>query len=226
MKKTAALLLFFTLLLLISSDAEAKKWWEFWKKPVKTAVKAEPAVTVPADKIAGWTIYKSDECGFEFKYPAGLVVKPCVYESITAIAYGQKRAEELQKRLCIRILLPFDEKQATNLSVKAFEVVVIEKPPAIWPPEIHPNEVLKERREMTVNGNNFYIIETGEGAMCKNFTERGFVSVKNGKYYGFNFLLQAMNRNCIDEDKRPPEYDRELESRIFGEILSTVRFYN
>lgn len=172
------------------------KPFEFPLDMSKTIASPTPNLT-STDTRAGWQVYRNQEVGFEFQYPKEAL----------------KRSGENPSR----IDLPFE--QGTLLSEKYAEIFAV---PSGGKECLH-------RSVESVIGESEHRVEdvvfkkqVGNGAAAGNIYERESYSARIDDFcVTLEFVLRSANPGVYISP--PPDFNRQEESAIFGEILSTFR---
>ncbi|MEK7534474.1 MAG: hypothetical protein AAB600_04000 [Patescibacteria group bacterium] len=156
---------------------------------------------------AGWQTYRNEgpslsgatepqgEFRFEVRYPSG--------GKVTKTNYGP------------RIVLPYEE-EGTNLRGKYLDIAINGSPYYTG---------FLGKTEQVSRGGNVFTKETRSGAAAGTANDTvHYIIDRDGKKYTLSFTLLIANLYNFDPSIRPKEFNKEKESAIFDQILSTFRF--
>ena len=170
--------------------------------PTDTPTKppACPPATLP---FTDWAVYCNETYGFYVQYPADAVPGEADLNAI-------------------RIDLPVAPD--TNLREKYVSITVQESSAACTSPLTSGYAEGSFTRENTViNGVNF-LIESGMDAGVGNYWQWfAYTTGKRNLCVSFDFVIHSTNR--FNYPTPPPEFDLELESAVFDEIVGTFNWY-
>jgi len=189
----------------VGGGALAYQAW--WSGPSEPEIQESKTETTPAefpkagerlteDETADWKTYRNEEFGFEVKYPESSRIN------------GN------------RIDLSFAS--GTTLSEK---YLVINTKKSIAAECSNPmNTMIRETELVSIDSIEFKKEVGGEGAAGSIYDSVSYSTQKDNQCIGLSFVLRSGSPGAYDPDLRPEVFDREEESKIFDQILSTFRF--
>jgi hypothetical protein len=160
-----------------------------------TASLGPTATPTATPSLPDWLGYNNSVYGFQFRYPP--------------------RLEDLppQNPNYHRIDLAFD--QNTNLREKYLEVFVAENADPCQSPQAA--QLMRTSENVTINGITFLKQTGGDGGAGHLREWVAYSTRKNNACISMDFMLHSLN--AIDPP--PPPFDKEAESVVFSQIMST-----
>jgi hypothetical protein len=198
-KKT---LLFIFIIIILAVGAVAGEIY-ITKKNVQLG---EEAIEVDKQQPTGtgidtsnWKTYRNEAHKYEIKYPK-----------------DSKKIQESEKEVSIELpITPGTALRGKSLTISVEQTTSGECSP------LHAPEVKKP--EIIHFGNINFIKEIGyEAAAGSMYESIRYSTLKEGKCFHLTFVLRSANPGVFPTP--PPRFDREKESEIFDQIVSTFRF--
>jgi len=155
--------------------------------------------TNQTDPTVGWKVYRNVEYGFEIKYPKNAEIT----------------SEEENKVL---VDLPFTS--GTLLREKYLIIAINQTVPEKCPKPLAP--VIKEMKTVRLSETEFKKEIGVEGAAGSAYESVRYSTMRGNQCFTLTFVLRSANPRAFDAP--PPDFDRERESEIFDQIVSTFRF--
>ena len=155
----------------------------------------------PTNPAEGWNIFTNNTYGFRFSYPLGGEIIPGGTDNST------------------RINLP--KVPGTNLTEKYLQMTVIENVDPCRSP-LATSSIPQTSETVVINGITF-LKETGEDGTAGHInTWIAYSTLRNNACISLDFVLRAANPGVFATP--PVLYDKEAESVVFGQIVSTFQW--
>jgi hypothetical protein len=167
--------------------------------PETPTLTPQPTVTSTPDPYADWYPYTSGDCGFKILYPPDGVLTP---------------GEGNIMRINLSVV------PDTNLHEKYLEITcAITTDTCVDPQSQGVDPAFIETETRDINGISF-TIQSGADAGAGNYYEwTTYSTTREDMCVNLSFILHSTNR--LNYPTPPPEFDREAESAIFEEMVST-----
>lgn len=156
-------------------------------------------LSFPAEELSDWKTFRSEEYGFEFRYPPAGQVCTC------STTEGEK----------VRIDLPVTG--GTLLQEKFFLV----KAENASDGEPLSNSEEEANKEVFINGREFRKKEFEKGAAGHIYEHTQYTTLKGDRLFVLDFVLHSVNPGVFESP--PPGFDCR-ERVVFRNIASTFRF--